>query len=55
MRDSLNRLKRKSKGYSKSQYMLEISLNLWMYKKRIFNKNIDKYSKYNNLLYLYEK
>ena len=50
MRDSLNRLKRKSKGYSKSQYMLEISLNLWMYKKDIF-KNIKKYSRYN----LYEK
>ena len=32
---------RKTKDYSKSQYMLEISLRLWNYCKDIFN-NINK-------------
>ena len=46
MRDSLARLHRKSKAYSKSLPMLTISINLWVYKKEIF-KNIDKYCGYN--------
>ena len=45
MRDKLARLKRKTKAYSKSKYMLEISLNLWMYSKNIFNDTI-KYCRY---------
>ena len=49
MRDRLARLKRKSKAYSKSQYMLEISLNLWMNMKDIF-KNIVKYCLYSGEL-----
>ena len=36
MRDKLARLKRKTKAYSKSQYMLEISLRLWSNFKDIF-------------------
>ena len=45
MRDKLARLKRKTKAYSKSQYMLEISLRLWSYCKDIFN-NINKFVRF---------
>lgn len=46
MRDRLARLKRKSKAYSKSIYMLTISINLWAHQDEIF-KNIDRYCGYN--------
>jgi DNA polymerase II small subunit/DNA polymerase delta subunit B len=46
MRDRLARLHRKSKAYSKSIYMLTISVNLWANKDIIF-ANIDKYCGYN--------
>lgn len=45
MRDKLARLKRKTKAYSKSQYMLEISLRLWSYCKDIFN-NVNKFVRF---------
>ena len=45
LRDNLARLKRKTKAYSKDQYMLEISLNLIVYKDIILN-NINKYCLY---------
>ena len=35
----------KTKAYSESQYMLEISLRLWSYCKDIFN-NIDKFVRF---------
>ena len=35
----------KTKAYSKSQYMLEISLRLWSYCKDIFN-NVNKFVKF---------
>ena len=45
LRDNLARLKRRSKAYSKNQYMLEISLNLVIHKDIICN-NINKYCLY---------
>jgi hypothetical protein len=47
MRDSLARLHRKSKAYSKNINMLTTSINLWANKKEIF-ANIDKYCGYSN-------
>ena len=38
-------VKEKTKDYSKSQYMLEISLRLWNYCKDIFN-NINKFVRF---------
>lgn len=48
LRDNLARLKRKTKAYSKSQYMLEISVRLLIYKDIICDsrKSINKYCKY---------
>ena len=53
MRDRLSRLKRKTKSYSKSQYMLEISVRLWSYFKDIFS-NIDKFIKFKTEVFVNE-
>lgn len=47
MRDRLARLKRKSKAYSKSKEMLEVSIRLWINMKEIF-EDIVKYSRFKN-------
>lgn len=47
MRDRLARLKRKSKAYSKSKEILEVSIRLWINMKKIF-ENIIKYSRSKN-------
>ena len=44
-RDRLARLKRRSKAYSKSQNMLDISVNFWVNKKEVF-ENVEKYCLY---------